>query len=817
MAGVCLASGTAAAGNFPPVAAGAADPQEALVGEVIQFNSDASFDPDDGPSPLTFLWDFGDGSPTSTLPNPTHSYAALGFYVVSLTVSDGVAQALINLDVVALAPPSPVQPTHSSAIALTADDGTLAVVNPDSGSVSLVDTGDRGVVEVAVGADPRGLAWNADGSRLYVTCFGSNELWVLDGAGDVVEQLPVGHQPFGVAVSPADGRLVVTHEGDATVWVLDPSDLSELATADVEATPRAIAIPPAGDVAYVSHFLTRGDVGHVSVVDIVTGGVQELVTLAEDPGPDTSSSGGGFPSLLGAVAIDPGVQTLWIGGQKQNTGRGEFVNGLPLEPRNRIRGLLAPVDLAGGVEAMDLRLDTNDADSVSGVVFSPRGRYAYLTHQGAGMLSVYDIPAASLVDTSDGAAVNFAAREDTGDAPQGIAIASDGSAAYVHNFMSRDVAVFDLSQLAAPELVATIAVTDEPLDAEVARGKVMFYRSREPVHSDQNYIACAGCHPDGGQDGRTWDFTQVGEGLRNTIDLRGHGGTDHGPVHWSANFDEIQDFENDIQFGFGGEGLLGGGAEPYPPLDPMHNGGRSEDLDALAAYVGSLKTPPRSPYRQANGELTDAALRGYDIFFSEEAACAECHVPPTFTDSEVTEDVADFLLHDVGTFGPGSGMRLGGELPGIDTPTVLGVWATPPYLHDGSAATLMEVLTTRNPDDAHGKTSHLSEDELADLVEYMLSLQGSPDEHPELPPDDDTGGSESGTGDDTSGTGDTGDSTTGGVPPGTTGSVDPSAGGSTGEAGADEPAADGCGCSTGGGHFALVWLLALLGSRRRRR
>ena len=46
--------------------------------------------------------------------------------------------------------------------------------------------------------------------------------------------------------------------------------------------------------------------------------------------------------------------------------------------------------------------------------------------------------------------------------------------------------------------------------------------------------ACATCHLDGGHDGRTWDFTGRGEGLRNTISLRGRSGTGHGPVHWSA-------------------------------------------------------------------------------------------------------------------------------------------------------------------------------------------------------------------------------------------------------------------------------------------
>ncbi|MCZ7640996.1 MAG: hypothetical protein M5U12_36045 [Verrucomicrobia bacterium] len=55
-------------------------------------------------------------------------------------------------------------------------------------------------------------------------------------------------------------------------------------------------------------------------------------------------------------------------------------------------------------------------------------------------------------------------------------------------------------------------------------------------------------------------------------------------------------------------------------------------------------------------------------------------------------------------------------------PTLIELWRTAPYLHDGSAATLREILTSRNVADQHGKTSHLNDDQIRDLVEYLLSL-----------------------------------------------------------------------------------------------
>jgi cytochrome c peroxidase len=58
----------------------------------------------------------------------------------------------------------------------------------------------------------------------------------------------------------------------------------------------------------------------------------------------------------------------------------------------------------------------------------------------------------------------------------------------------------------------------------------------------------------------------------------------------------------------------------------------------------------------------------------------------------------------------------------FDTPTLVELWRTAPYLHDGSAASLEELFTARNPNDRHGHTSHLTREDIADLAEFLLSL-----------------------------------------------------------------------------------------------
>ena len=214
-------------------------------------------------------------------------------------------------------------------------------------------------------------------------------------------------------------------------------------------------------------------------------------------------------------------------------------------------------------------------------------------------------------------------------------------------------------------------------------------------------MSCESCHADGEQDGRTWQFP---DGPRNTTNLRGLAHTH--PLHWSADRDEVQDFEFTIRELQAGTGLL---EDPHPELG-YPNAGLSDDLDALAAFVESLQ-PKLSPFRQSDGTLTPEAERGQVVFHRADVGCADCHIPSLFT---------DLLMHDIGT-GHGPDELLG---PRFDTPSLRGVWHTAPYLHDGRASTLRDVLVTHNPAGRHGQTSQLSEQELQDLVAFLRSLEG---------------------------------------------------------------------------------------------
>jgi cytochrome c peroxidase len=127
-----------------------------------------------------------------------------------------------------------------------------------------------------------------------------------------------------------------------------------------------------------------------------------------------------------------------------------------------------------------------------------------------------------------------------------------------------------------------------------------------------------------------------------------------------------------------------------------------EDAIAIDEYLKSLRPVP-SP-KLVGGNLSPAAKRGEKVF--KKARCADCHSGRYLTDQQT---------HDIGT---ATGLDQGRP---YDTPTLVEVWRTAPYLVDGRSATMTDVLKKHNPKDAHGKTSDLTAEEVADLAEFVLS------------------------------------------------------------------------------------------------
>src|SRR5262249_32257337 len=343
---------------------------------------------------------------------------------------------------------------------------------------------------------------------------------------------------------------------------------------------------------------------------------------------------------------------------------------------------------------------------------APDGKFLYLIYAGTNdmnFLAVVDD------DYKEVERIGGQGLLPVGQNPRSVRVSPDGQIVYILNALDFAVGVYDAKTM---KPLATIKACDPPKTPEWVRGKILFNTALPPLTS-RRWIACSSCHPDGHHDRKVW---QNPEGLRRTTALFGLAHTY--PLHWSADRDEAQDFEYTIRGRLmQGRGLIQGSIKPKLGFEPVELeeklSGRSPDLDALAIYCNSFEFT-LSPHNPAPGKLSAAAERGKAIFLSAETKCATCHSGPYYTDSSLQKP---FKLHDVGTGSDDATEKMG---TAYDTPTLLGIYRTAPYLHDGKAKTLHDVLTVCNKEDKHGKTSHLQKGELDDLVAFLQSLPYEP-------------------------------------------------------------------------------------------
>ncbi len=713
-------------------------PTETGVRLTLALNVDAAL------LPANFRWSFGDGrSRTSDTPFTEVSWPGPGRYPVTVSVERGSQRVTRSTTQVVHAPLT-ARAARSDSTVLIVDDGEgprIWTANDDQGTVSVVDAGSMTLLaEIAAGVEPVSLVDDGLG-HIVVADKRDARLHVIDRAsltrsGSIA--LPLGSMPHGLVADPSGGLLWIVLEGRASMLSVDPATGALGAEIALDESSRHLAISGDGRRIWVSRFITApvpGESGRapghegggvVQVVDPRVGAVIGRITLGHDLGPDTVSSARGVPNYLRAPAVSPDGRSAWVPFKSDNIFRGLMRDGQRREHDRLVRAKLARLDLDSSTEQAGARVDFENDAPPTALTFGPWGSLAFAVHEASRRLSVLDANTGGRLQT---VTVGFA--------PRGVAVSADGGILVAHNALSRTVSVFDAGSLLAGSsdslgAPATVPlVTTDALPAQVLRGKRLFHDALDSRLVSQQYFSCASCHAGGGQDGRTWDLSDAGEGLRNTIDLRGKAGTAHGNVHWTANFDEIHDFENDIRGVFAGSGLLSDAAfaASADPLGPA-KAGRSADLDALAAYVATLTTVGISPYREASGSMSADATAGRDLF--ARAECGACHAGTTFTDSPQGR------FHDIGTIDADTGGRLGDALPGgLDTPTLRGLWLNAPYLHDGAAPTVQAAIRSHDDASAGFAISTLTDAEVNRLAMYVLSIDDDEREAPRRDTDGD--------------------------------------------------------------------------------
>jgi cytochrome c peroxidase len=221
-------------------------------------------------------------------------------------------------------------------------------------------------------------------------------------------------------------------------------------------------------------------------------------------------------------------------------------------------------------------------------------------------------------------------------------------------------------------------------EASARRGERIFHDAR---FSHQQWQSCASCHPDGRADALNWDL--LNDGIGNPKNTKSLVLSHKTPPVMSLGVRATA--EQAVRTGF---------------RNILFHAVKEEEASAVDEYLRTLEPVP-SPLL-VGGELSEAAQRGKRLFSDPQVGCVQCHPPPLFT---------DLRPYDVGTATGRDGRRRA-----YDTPTLIEVWRTAPYLHDGSITGLEALLTEGNRQDRHGRTSHLSADQIRDLAHYVLSL-----------------------------------------------------------------------------------------------
>jgi len=569
----------------------------------------------------------------------------------------------------------------NSQIAVSPNGKTVLTANRDNGTVSVVDVANRKVLrEIPVGRQPESVAWIGSGPNAIATTYLENAVVVFNAeTGKTIKKIETAAEPYGVVVDKTGKRAFVTNEYPGVVTVIDLEKSTIEKTIDVGPFVRGLALAMDEKTLYVTHYYS----GAVSGVEVSSGKIVDVWK------PQSTTD-----NLARQIAVHPTKPFAFLPHLRsrvtQAHGAGSifpYLAVLDLVPQQEGKSRRHPV-------AMDQFNDARVTCNPWEVAVHPDGERCYVVYAGTN-----DINVCKIVDDGQTYLERPTGRSlfDVGKNPRAVAVSPDGNSVFVLNAVDFALAIYDANPF---RMRGSVKLCKPTLSKEIIRGMELFNLADNPM-SRLSWISCSSCHPDGDHDGRTW---KQPEGMRRTQHFFGMSRT--APLHWSADRDEVQDFEHTIRGPLmQGSGLLKGrlSAALGEPL-----AGRSDDLDALAAYCNSLE-PTLSPHTLKGGKLSESAKRGQALFHSEKTGCATCHSGPDYTDRK---------RHDVGTGRGDKFEKLGYE---YDTPSLLRTYRNLSWLHDGSALPLEAVLAN-NPGDKHGKTSQLTKDERTDLVAFVKSL-----------------------------------------------------------------------------------------------
>jgi YVTN family beta-propeller protein len=569
------------------------------------------------------------------------------------------------------------QPHRSPVDAALLPGGRLALTaNHTSDSVSLVDlSAGKVVAELPCGRKPVAVACSPDGRHAAVSNLWSGTLSLFNVEGTTlkaVEEVRVGIQPRGLAFADK-GRLYVALSGSDEIAVFDWGSREIVRRWPAPRVPRQLALSKDGR--YLAAASSRS--AQVRLWDTSAGKLTWTRTIAD-----------AF-NLRGLTFTPDGKALICAHSIKRS---------FPVSQENIAKGWVTdsrltrfPLDPKAVPPLEQIALDKH-GDAVGdphGIGFDPSGRYLALTAGGTQEMLVFEASALSWSGGDPGDLLDESLTRNDGKLrrvplqgrPLALHVLPESGHALVANYLRDALQIVDVR---GARLLRTIALGGPERPSLARRGEALFYDARR---SHNHWFSCHTCHVDGHTNGLAFDTLNDDSygNAKLTPSLRGVAPT--GPWTWHG-------WQKD----------LGAAVEKSYVQTMFGPKPSAEEVRAVVAYLGTLEHPP-NPHRTADNGLSAAAKRGQALFEGA-AKCVRCHAPPEYT----SEHNYDVKLED-----DGSPYRR------WNPPSLRGLWQRGPYLHDGRAATLDELLQGPHaPEKLGGRP--LTAEQRRDLIAFLQSL-----------------------------------------------------------------------------------------------
>lgn len=588
--------------------------------------------------------------------------------------------------------------TRSSTIA--AYKGGAIAIDADSGMLVRTDSNGDRTAELKIGTGAAQLIVDTRGKRAYVADRAGDRVAVVDLASglDLVDAFSTDAEPFGLALSPDRRTLLVTTVADHTLAAFDVATGLTRWSVDVGPEPRGVAISPEGGEALVTFLGT----GTVARVQLRRGSKRPKISyLTLDP------------ATRAAPTANVGLQP-----QAPTTGATDEMSD---EGKSFARNAFAVQYVGHGVAVVPHQLSTPHLANEGRVESSGYGGGSGFTPPVAHRLAFLGMP-----DSGSKSAVQMAMAQTNVHQPRAAAYDGGSDTLYVAGFGSDDVmAIADISQASVratwratmpagcgpdglavdpddghvlvwcslqrkairlsgdPELAkaptqvwASPQLTTSRFSEQAQRGRDLFRQGNTAKISTGGAMACSSCHAEARADGLSWRLQ--GKNLQTPL-LAGRITDDAHPFKWDGKDPNITASLTNTVTRLGGTGIT------------------KAEADDIAAFLQATPAP-----RPPSVDDSQAVARGKALFESETTGCLSCHSGALMTDQN-QYDIA-------------------GDLDEVDTPSLVGLAASAPYYHDGSAATLEALLRDNGSIHGMGNVAGLTDAQVSDLVQYMKTL-----------------------------------------------------------------------------------------------